>query len=347
MNTKPNSLPQSQQKRDLWELLFVFLVFLLLLAFGTAGYMVLEGWNAIDSLYMTVISVSTVGFGEIHPLSNSGRLFTIFIIFSGVGLFGIAFAKISQGFIHRQLNWLFQEGRMNEQISKLSGHTIVCGFGRLSRISSEELQKAGQPVVIIDRDSTRADAARTAGFLTLVGDASDDEVLLAAGVKQASRLLSLLPKASENLYVILTARELNDQIYIVSRAEEDADDKRLRRAGANRVISPYRIGGMKIAESLIRPYVSEFIDLASSSAELQLEEIPVPANSPLSGMSLRDFGVRRKTNIIIAAIVSKDGQTKFNPSGDTVIEPGSTLIGLGMRSDIQQLEELVEPKSGS
>ncbi len=306
--------------------------------------MVLEGWNVIDSLYMTVISVSTVGFGEIHPLSTPGRLFTIFVIFSGVGLFGLAFAKISQGFIHRQLNWLFQGGRMNEQISKLSGHTIVCGFGRLSRISSEELKKADQPIVIIDRDTERAQAAREAGFMTIVGDASDDDVLIMAGVMRAARLLTLLPKASENLYVILTARELNEHLYIVSRAEEDSDDKRLRRAGANRVISPYRIGGMKIAESLIRPYVSEFIDLASSSAELQLEEIPVPPTSPLSGMSLRDFGVRRKTNIIIAAIVSKDGQTMFNPSGDTVIEPGSTLIGLGMRNDIKQLEELVEPK---
>jgi voltage-gated potassium channel len=338
-------IPPINNSRDLWEIAVVCLAFLALLGIGISGYILIEGWSFLDALYMTVTTVATVGFGEVHPLSNPGRIFTILLIVCGVGLFGITLAKISQGLIHQQLNWLFREGRMNEKISKLKGHTIICGFGRLSRITAEELRKANQEVLIIDRDRERLATAQAAGFFTILGDASLEEVLLSAGIKTASRLLSLLPKAADNLYIILTAKEIHEGIYIVSRAEEDLDDKRLRRAGANRVIAPYRVGGMKIAESLIRPYVSEFIDLASSSADLLIEEIPVPIDSPLTGSSLKDFGIREKTNIIIAAIVSREGQTIFNPSGDTIIEPGATLIGLGMRNDIKQLEQLVDPQN--
>lgn len=344
MQLDSNSKGAHGQARDTWELALVFLAFLGLLSVGISGYMLIEGWSFLEALYMTVTTVATVGFGEVHPLSSPGRIFTIVLIISGVGLFGITLAKISQGLIHQQLNWLFREGRMNDKISKLKQHTIICGFGRLSRITAEELRKASQEVVIIDRDPTRITAAQTAGFLTILGDASLEEVLLSSGIKTAARLLSLLPKAADNLYIILSAKEIHEGIYIVSRAEEDIDEKRLRRAGANRVIAPYRVGGMKIAESLIRPYVSEFIDLASSSTDLLIEEIPVPLNSPLTGSSLRDFGIREKTNIIIAAIVSREGQTIFNPSGDTIIEPGSTLIGLGMRNDMKQLEQLVDPQ---
>lgn len=345
MKNQLQKIAQKERQRDLWELALVGLAFLGLLLIGTSGYMLIEGWPALDALYMTVMTTATVGFGEVHPLSNAGRIFTIVLILSGVGLFGIALARISQGLIHRQLNWLFREGRMNERISKLNGQTIICGFGRLSRITAEELRKAGQEVVIVDRDPERVQSAQAAGYLTVTGDAGQDETLMVAGIKNASKLLSLLPKAADNLYVILTARDLRPEIYIVSRAEEDSDDKRLRRAGAQRVIAPYRVGGMKIAESLIRPYVSEFIDLASSSADLLIEEIPVPAHSPLKGSTLKEFGIRERTNIIIAAIVSCDGQTIFNPSGDTMIEAGVTLIGLGMRADMKQLELLVDPQS--
>lgn len=347
MTSRVEKIVQGERRRDLWELALVGLAFLALLLAGTGGYMIIEGWSALDSLYMTVMTTATVGFGEVHPLHTGGRIFTIILILCGVGLFGIALARVSQGLIHRQLNWLFREGRMNERISKLKGHTIICGFGRLSRITAEELRKAGQQVVIVDRDPERILSAQSAAYLTVSGDAGQEEILQIAGIENAAKLLSLLPKAADNLYVILTARELRSDIYIVSRAEEDSDEKRLRRAGAQRVIAPYRVGGMKIAESLIRPYVSEFIDLASSSANLLIEEIPVPPHSPLNGSSLKEFGIRERTNIIIAAIVSRDGQTVFNPSGDTVIESGVTLIGLGMRADIKQLELLVDPQSQS
>jgi voltage-gated potassium channel len=333
-----------EKDRQRSELTVIILGFLLLLAVGSAGYMIIEGWEPLDALFMTVTTVATVGYGEVHPLSSAGRYFTMALIFSGVGFFGIVIARASQGLITKQLDWFFSEGRMNERIAKLSGHTIICGYGRLSRIAAAELRRAGQEVVIIDRDENRLALAENSGFYALMGDASLDETLVAAGVPRAARLLTLLPKASDNLYIILTAKELHPEIYIVSRAEEDIDDKRLRRAGANRVIAPYRIGGLKVAESLLRPYVSEFIDLTSSHTDLILEEIPVSERSPLNGTSLKQFGIREKTNIIIAAVVQADGQTIFNPSGETVIEKGSTLIGLGMREDMEQLEQLVDPR---
>jgi voltage-gated potassium channel len=232
---------------------------------------------------------------------------------------------------------------MRDTIRQLRDHTIICGYGRLSRIAGRELRDAGVPVVIIEQNDEHALEAEDNGFLVLRGDATTDEALLEAGIERASRLVTLLPKDSDNLYVVLTSRELAPNLFIISRAEQEVGEKRLTRAGSNKIISPYRVGGQKIADGILRPYVMDFIDLAvsSSSGDLQIEEIKIPDASALVGATLQDAALRQKTNVIIAAIISKTGEMQFNPSGATVIEASSTMIGLGFKKDLAALEQLL------
>jgi voltage-gated potassium channel len=236
---------------------------------------------------------------------------------------------------------------MLEIIKNLNEHTIFCGFGRLTKIAAYELKQAdGETLVIIDSNPDRVLEAREEGFLVVEGDATSDEVLTEAGIMRAKRLVTLLPKDSDNLYVVLTSRELNPNLFLLSRTEDEAGEKRLKRAGADRVISPYRVGGLKIAEGLVRPYVTDFIDLAVSShyGHLQIEEIRVPSTTPLAGLTLRESELRQKSNVMVAAIISQDGEMQFNPDADTRILAGSTLIALGLKADLLQLEGLLMGK---
>lgn len=330
----------SQLNREIAVLLFAIV---LLIAFGTTGFMLIEGWDLLDSVYMTVTTVATVGFGEVHQLSDAGRVFTILLIILGVGLFAFVLTTLSSKIIQKQLVWVLRHRKMNDAIDKLEKHTIICGYGRLSRIAAKALQEAKHPFVIVDKDEGRVSEARDSGYLAMNGDATLDETLLSAGVKRAERLVCLMPKDADNLYVILTSRELSPNLFILSRAEDDAGEKRLQRAGANRIVAPYRVGGQKIVDGLLRPYVTDFIDLAapSSGVDLQIEQIRVPSQSPLASKSLKDSGLRQKTNVIIAAIISQNGEMHFNPSGDTMIEAGVTLIGMGSKRDFVELEKMV------
>lgn len=317
-----------------------------LLAFGTIGYVQIEGWRWFDSLYMTVITLATIGYGETHPLSDAGRAFTMVMIFLGVGIASLVVGTLTRFVIQQQIRWLFDRRSMNEQVKTLQRHTIFCGYGRLGRTALSALTSTNSPLVVIDNDEPRLEAAQEAGFLTIRGDATVEETLLAAGIKAAQRLVTVLPKDSDNLYVVLTAKELNPQLYIISRAEDETGEKRLARAGANRIISPYRVGGQKIADGIMRPYVTDFLDLAGSSGhpDLQIEEIRIPDNSPLRGQSLGKSGIRQRTNIMVAAFIGQDGKMQFNPSGDALIEAGATLIGLGYKTDFLELEKLLVGK---
>lgn len=335
--------PQDLLRQEILEVLWYFVILSSVILFGTLGYHNIEGWTLFDSLYMTVITLGAVGFQEVHPLSYEGRLFTILLIVLGLGLITVLFSTIAQKIIQRQLFFAFRGRRMLEVIKKLEGHTIFCGFGRLTRIAAFELRQAGVKLVIVEKDETRAQEARQAGYLVVEGDAATDETLLQAGVRRANRLVSLLPKDSDNLYVILTCRELGPDLFIMSRAEDEAGEKRLRRAGANRLISPYRVGGQKIAEGLMRPYVTDFLDLAVSSnrGHLQIEEIRIPPGSPMVGLTLQSANLRQETNVIVAAIISQSGRMIFNPDGGTMIEGGATFIAMGLKQELLKLEELL------
>lgn len=324
------------------EFVILLCLIVFILSLGTLGYVLIEGWNGFDSLYMTVITLAGVGFQEVHPLTDSGRLFTIVIILLGFGIVGVFFSTITQIVVQRQLSWVFRGKRVKDIINKLNNHTLICGFGRIARVAAKELRHNKVDLVIVEIDKDRAEEARNLGYLVVEGDATDDETLLEAGIQRASRLVSLLPKGSDNLYVVLTSRELNDKLYIITRAEDEKFEKRLKSAGASRLFSPYQYGGMRIAEGIVRPYITNFLDLAAASdnGSLSMEELLIPTDSPLIGNTLRGVDLRRKCNVIVAAIILGDNMM-FNPSADTMIEGGATFIVLGERGELTKLEKLV------
>ena len=325
------------------ELIFSLTVVFVAFFIGTTGYTIIEGWSVFDSFYMTVITLATIGYGETHTLSTAGRVFTVFLIFLGVGVGTVVLGAIGRVILETQLSRILNRSKkVQEKIEKLSGHTIFCGFSRLGRVAAEELRKAGTQVVVVENDEARQNEALAAKFLVIRGDATLDETLEQAGLARASRLVSLLPRDSDNLYVILTAREINPTIYIVSRAEDDVGEKRLKRAGANRLVSTYRVAARKLADGIIRPYITDFFETAGSGDEgWKVEEIQIPAESKVCGHDLKGLSLRQKTNVSIAAVVSPSGELELNPDGDTILRAGTTLIAIGWKPDIEALEKLV------
>lgn len=336
----PDVLDRAYTRRKVF-----FLVSLLVLVFvlGTLGYMEFEGWGPLDAFYMTVITLATIGYGEVHPLTTAGRIFTICLIFAGLGIFTVMIGSVSQAVLDRQFYRLFDRSRkMREQIERMKSHTIFCGFSRLSRTAAAELRRAGEEIVVIESDQARGREAEQAGFLVIYGDATLDDSLISAGVVRAKRLVTLLPRDSDNVYVTLTARELNSSLYIVSRAEDEIGEKRLKRAGVNRLISAYRLAARKLADGLMRPYITDFFEIAGTGvAGWKIEEIKVPGSSGICGKTLRDLALRQTANVSIAAIISPDGKFQLNPQGDTVLVAESTLIAVGWKADIETLEGLV------
>lgn len=328
---------------ELRQITIYLLSALTIIALGTIGYVRIEGWGFLDSLYMTVITLAAVGFSEVHPLSSTGKVFTIVLIILGLGLVTVLFGAIAQKIIHQEVFQSFKGRKMFDQIEKMSGHTIFCGFGKLAKFAAEQLKDEITRIVVIEKDPEKVHMAREQGFYAILGDATKEETLLSAGVTKAKSLVSLLTKDSDNVFVILTCRELSKEIFIFTRAEEEHSEKHLLRAGANRIVSPYRAGGQKIAEGLSRPYVTEILNLNTNSEGeyLQLEEIRIPEQSSIGGITLRDSSIRQKTNVIVAAIVHENGTMTFNPSADTELENGTTLIVLGIKPELLKLEKII------
>lgn len=326
------------------ELVLSLIAILLALAFGTSGYVLIEKWSLFDAFYMTVITLATIGYGETHPLSDAGRAFTIVLIFLGAGVVTVFIGYLGRTVFEVQLMKVFDRRRkIKEMIESLSEHTIFCGFSRLARIAAEEMISGGEQVVIVENDEGRAEEADAAGFLVIQGDATLEETLAMAGIKKAKRLVTLLPRDSENLYVILTSREANPNLFILSRAETEIGEKRLQSAGANQFISTYRIAARKLAGKLLRPYVTDFFEIAGAGGDKgwKMEEITIPENSPLNGKSLKELSLRQRANVSIAAVITKTGELQVNPSADMVLEAGSTVIALGERASITNLEEMI------
>lgn len=309
------------------------------LALGTAGYSIIEGWNPFDSLYMTVITLTTVGYREVHPLSPEGQLFTIALILFGLGIVFYILNVGAKAVLEGRLQQFFGRTMVQRKLKALKGHYIVCGYGRMGKIISKEFKKHGVEFVVVEKEPLATGLAES-GLLFLQGDATRDEVLQAAGIHRARGLVSVLPTDAENLYVVLTAKGLNSSLRVVARAGEEGSEQKLLRAGADRVISPYSIGGLRIAHSLLKPAVVDFIEFATRGGELRMEEIQVQEGSALQGKSLGESGLGRQLGIIVVAIKRRDGRMDFNPTSRSVLRAGDILIAMGGSSRLQGLEEM-------
>lgn len=324
--------------------ILALLVAVLLVIGGTLGYHLIEGWTLFDAFYMTVITLTSVGYGEVHPLSHAGRVFTTILLFSGVFTIFYLSTELVRVVVSGELGEILGRQRMERNLAAMKDHVIVCGHGRMGRFICREFSAMQLPFVVIERSPQALASfhAPNGKALQLLGDATSDEVLDQAGVARARSLISALPSDADNLYITMTARLLNERLFIIARAEEDVAEQKLLRAGANRVISPYVLAGHKVAQAVLRPSVVDFIELASKTThlELQIEEIQLVSGSAVVGQQLRDSALRRDLGVVILAIRKTTGALLSDPTPETVLEAGDTLVTLGRREQLDRVAAL-------
>ena len=320
------------------------IVLLMLVTAGTTGYMSIEKWRFIDALYMTVITLGTVGFKEVHDLSDVGKVFTMGLIIVGVSVLGYIVGSLAQIMFEGQIQRIMGRKKVEKKINALSGHYIICGFGRIGSLICKEFTANDLQFVIVEKDYETTEKLTEDGYLHLKGDATLDETLLKAGIKKAKGLISVVTSDTENVYITLTARGLNPDLFILARSGEEGSDLKLKRAGANKVVSPYIIGGSRMAQSILRPNVVDFIEIATGSEhmDLQMEEITIAPHSAFAGETLVSSGFRKEIGVIIVGIKKSHGKMVFNPHSQSKIEGGDTLIVLGEPIAISRLEDLVD-----
>jgi len=308
---------------------------------GVTGYMTIEGWSAWDALYMTVTTVATVGFREVHPLSGVGQAFTLLLIVSGVGTAfytaTLLAAAVVEGGLHRR----FERRRIERMLEGLRDHFILCGYGRIGSMIADELDQQKVPFVIVERSAERVQQVLQRGWLAVAADASREDVLERVGIHSARGLIAAVGTDAENVYTVLTARVVRPDLFIVARVESDDAEPKLRRAGADRVISPYHIGAAHMAQTALRPAVVDFMQLATSSGHLDLsmEQVRIQEGSGLVGQTIVDAGIRQKYGVIVVAIRRADGSMDFNPSPESVIRAGDELVVLGRPQSVKALGE--------
>ena len=326
------------------KLLLAFLLIFLVISFGTLGYMSIEGWNMVDSLYMTIITLASVGYKEVHDLSFNGKMFTIVLIIGGVGTVAYALTAGAKIILEGELQDVFGRRRLEKKIKELKDHYIICGYGRMGKIICRELREKDIKFVVIEKEP--ALISDKEDVLIVKGDATRDEVLKEVHIETAKGLISVLPTDAENLFVVLSARGLNSSLSIVARAGEEGSEQKLLRAGADKVVSPYYIGGLRIAHTVLKPAVVDFIEFATKSGniDLQMEEIMIQNSSQLSGLTLDECGFGRELGIIIVAIKTTNGDLKFNPTFRSAVHAGDTLIALGESSKLKILEDMAKTK---
>jgi voltage-gated potassium channel len=313
----------------------------ILTATGTAGFHYIEHWPWFDSFYMVVITFSTVGYGEIHPLSRAGRAFNIGLILAGVALVFLMIGALTEALLEFELGKVFGKRKMEREIANLKDHFIICGAGRVGNSVALELARKPCPFVIIENNE-KGLADLDAKWLALVGDAASDKVLRAAGVERARGLVAAATTDATNIYIVLTARSMSPSLKIIARASEERAEKHLKTAGADIVISPYAAAGHRIAQSFLRPNVLDFLDIATAHAgklEMVIEEIQVSTNSPLTEKTVGTSGIHHELGIMILAIRRPNGEILFNPHAADLIRPGDYLIAMGEPAQLATLEQ--------
>lgn len=314
---------------------------LIMLAGGTAGYMAIEGYSAFDAFYMTLITITTVGYGEVHELSPAGRLFNSFVIFFGVFVMFLAVGAMTQTAIELELNQFFGKRRVKNMIDKLKQHVIVCGYGRVGRGAAAELSIAGTPFVVVDHNDSRVERAREAGLLAVKADASQDETLRQVGIDRARGLIATLASDADNLFLTLTAKTLNPNLLLSARVNEDTSEQKMRRAGANHVFAPYVSTGHRMAQALLKPHVLQFLDYSTQRGmqDVGMEQVRVEESCSYCDHTLQEMNIRREMGVIVLAIRRADGQMEFNPPAEAKLAGGDYLIVMGKKEGLQRLEK--------
>ncbi len=315
----------------------------LVLLIGTFGYVFIEGWQILDAIYMTVITITTVGYGEVRTVSPAGRVFTLALICMGMGIIAYTLGMISQVMVELQIRSILGRKKLGLKIKSIKNHYILCGYGRIGRIISHELKVNRIPLLVIDSNPDSKQDLEQQGIPYIIDDATSDDVLIEAGIERAKGLISVVLSDADNLFITMTARGLNPGLFILARAEEEQSHKKLLRAGANRVALPYLIGGQKMAHTITKPAVTDFLELTVHDKNIALEmgELLVKDRSRLKGVTLADSGIRKDMNVIILAIRKDNGEMAFNPSFETRIETGDTLIALGPDNDLKKLSAIL------
>jgi voltage-gated potassium channel len=313
----------------------------LILVIGVAGFTMIEDWSVVEALYMTVITITTVGFGEVKPLHTSGQIFTIFLVVCGVGIWAYGFGAFAKIILEGQFRSYFGRRRTERMIKSLKDHIIVCGFGRMGRLITREISREGVPFVVIEKDSDFFEDLRELDYHYIGGDATEEEVLEAAGVDRAKTLITVLPSDAGNVYVTLSARALNPALHIICRAENPGDIDKMKRAGASKVISPYEMGGRSMAQAALRPNVLSFFEMATARRHeaLAVEELVASERSSLAGKTLLESRIRERYGVSVIAYRSPTDEIVYNPPPDFEIKHGTVLLVMGKPDGLKNLAE--------
>jgi voltage-gated potassium channel len=323
------------------RILLALLAVAIAIGFGAAGFYLIEGWSLLDSLYVAAQTVTTVGYGDLTPATRNGRIFSTIFMLAGVGVVLYALTATVHAIVQSELVATFGQRRQSRKMSKLRNHFIICGAGRVGSHLVRALLGSKEPFIVIERDPQKVAELTNLGVIVLVRDATLEESLREAGVEYARGLAACLPDDADNVYVVLTARDLNPLMHIVARAAEEQAEPKLIRAGANRVVAPTIIGGHRMAMALTKPAVDDFIgSITANKLELAFEQLEVGPSSNLVGQKLSETNIRSNLDIVIVSIRRSDGQILFNPSGDAIVQSGDILIAIGHAESLMKLTAL-------
>ncbi len=325
------------------RILYVSTSLISIVILGTLGYILIEGWSLPESFYMTIITLTTVGYGEVHKLSTTGRMFTVALLLMGVGAVFYATASIAEVMLEGRIRQILGRRKLVRELRKMKDHHIICGYGRIGSTIAREYAKESMPYVIIEKDEAKATHLDQERILVVVGDATSDHTLINASVKRAKSLVCALATDADNVFVTLTARVLNPDIFILSRAARESSIHKMEAAGANRVVSPYTMGGIRMAQSILRPKLANFLDEITGHAttELDFEEVSVPEGSDLIGMALRESKISQETGVYLLSIQKHSGEMRFNPGPYFQLQAGDRLYALGTPEQVKALRERV------
>jgi voltage-gated potassium channel len=328
---------------SLWRSILIPIV---LLGIGTVSYPMIEGepWTLFDGFYFTAITLTTIGYGELHPLSEAGRLFTVLLAYGGIFTLAYFMTELVRTVLTGELRIFLGRRRMEESLLQMENHLIVCGYGRMGKIICEELERRRVRFVVIDMTPLEPESWTLKFGIHLLGNATEDDVLRQAGIDRAKALITALASDADNLYITLSARLLNPNLTIIARAEEEEAESKLRKVGANKIISPYLAGGLRAVQAVLRPSILQFMEIASRAdmLDLQIEEIAIEESSSLGGKSLKESRIAHDLGVVVVGIQFPDGELVYAPEGDTVIVPGAMLIALGHRRQLDRVLRLAK-----